>query len=878
MPAQYSLPLATSSALGGIQIGFATNAANRNYAVLLSGNKAYVNVPWTDTVYVHPTGGADTTIAAANGRVLSAITVNGLGHTTSVSYKTLAMTDMPSAMKYYHTVEMNTLGVLSFSGYNVTSQNFDFNRDVYWWEVMDKPASLAGYGIDKDDPVLRENYLTIEFFERLFQAYNGTARVNTNDATSTIDNIKAMFGFWTEQYLSALGLCEDGTTSSFDEQKMWQALGTSSSIKQISATYMANATRFNAVTASGNSITLSGVGVTETTLDLTHEHSWGEILDKPSTLVGYGISDTYIEGTTVYIGGAHIDVVPSGSVDLTGYAKESWVSQNYQPKGNYLTATDLSVYVPKSGATMNASAVLSRTGSSVSWYQGRLYPMIRTTSYTGYNAILSMKTTNGSWDLGVYSNNTAYLTYITDANYNAGTNAATYQLTFPKATGTLALTSQIPTTLPASDVYAWAKAATKPTYEWSEITGKPNVAIQQEHNNLTASGNEFTTAAGGQTGAYYWNYRTSGGTNGAITEYRFCNGNGSGTLADLVGAHVKASGSLYSTKNGNTVSIGSDNSSWCHIYNSADIPFIFNKGVYTMGSFMPYSTNNDLGSSSAYFRGAYVNYINVGSNRYYSDYGINMNNSDLIGCNSIRTQDLSDDYTEGLLFARTNGNWDSFRAADGNFYFHYNNGTNMMQMNTDGIYLYSGWLRTYNSTGWFNQTYGGGWYMQDSSWIRSYGGKYVYVDSYFQGAHVWAGSGSGVDSSYALHVNGVGYFTSGVYSAGYVTALSDARKKDVMGSVRLSVEDVAYAPAVKFMWKQNHAAGMQVGTIAQYWSDVLPEVVQNHDGELSMSYGVTALMASIATAKRVVDHERRISELERENELLKEQISQLKAV
>lgn len=45
----YTLPAATSGALGGIKIGFSTNATNRNYAVQLSSEKAYVNVPWTDT-------------------------------------------------------------------------------------------------------------------------------------------------------------------------------------------------------------------------------------------------------------------------------------------------------------------------------------------------------------------------------------------------------------------------------------------------------------------------------------------------------------------------------------------------------------------------------------------------------------------------------------------------------------------------------------------------------------------------------------------------------------------------------------------------------------------------------------------------------------
>lgn len=32
-----------------------------------------------------------------------------------------------------------------------------------------------------------------------------------------------------------------------------------------------------------------------------------------------------------------------------------------------------------------------------------------------------------------------------------------------------------PSSLPASDVYAWAKASSKPSYSWSEITSKPNI-------------------------------------------------------------------------------------------------------------------------------------------------------------------------------------------------------------------------------------------------------------------------------------------------------------------------------------------------------------------------------------------------------------------
>lgn len=96
----YSLPLAANGTRGGVQIGYSESnsgsSSGRNYAVKLSSEKMYVNVPWTDTVYTHPTGGANTTISAADGKVLSAITVNSLGHVTSVSSKNLAKADIPA--------------------------------------------------------------------------------------------------------------------------------------------------------------------------------------------------------------------------------------------------------------------------------------------------------------------------------------------------------------------------------------------------------------------------------------------------------------------------------------------------------------------------------------------------------------------------------------------------------------------------------------------------------------------------------------------------------------------------------------------------------------------------------------------------------------
>ena len=49
---KFDLQRAQSNVLGGIQVGYSENG--KNYPVELSGNDAYVNVPWTDTVYSLP--------------------------------------------------------------------------------------------------------------------------------------------------------------------------------------------------------------------------------------------------------------------------------------------------------------------------------------------------------------------------------------------------------------------------------------------------------------------------------------------------------------------------------------------------------------------------------------------------------------------------------------------------------------------------------------------------------------------------------------------------------------------------------------------------------------------------------------------------------
>jgi hypothetical protein len=118
------------------------------------------------------------------------------------------------------------------------------------------------------------------------------------------------------------------------------------------------------------------------------------------------------------------------------------------------------------------------------------------------------------------------------------------------------------------------------------------------------------------------------------------------------------------------------------------------------------------------------------------------------------------------------------------------------------------------------------------------------------------GANVGIDNTapaYKLDVNGVIYSNTGVYSAGYVTALSDARKKDVLGDVELSAEQIAEMPAVRFSWTDKTKPGIFIGTLAQPWQKLLPEAVHTMtDGVLSFDYQSAAMASVINLAREVV--------------------------
>ena len=117
-----SIPAATSSTYGGIQIGYTTS--DRNYAVQLSNGKAYVYVPWTDSLPTATSSvlggvkiGSNITVSSGTISLTSANVTSALGFTPA---KTSDIPKIPAALPNPYALTINGT---SYTGSSAVSIN-----------------------------------------------------------------------------------------------------------------------------------------------------------------------------------------------------------------------------------------------------------------------------------------------------------------------------------------------------------------------------------------------------------------------------------------------------------------------------------------------------------------------------------------------------------------------------------------------------------------------------------------------------------------------------------------------------------------------------------------------------------------------------------
>lgn len=234
----------------------------------------------------------------------------------------------------------------------------------------------------------------------------------------------------------------------------------------------------------------SWIGATKPT------YNFSEIQNKPTTLAGYGITDAYTKND---ISGLLADyVTKSGAQDITGI--KSFI--------NGLNIGDILVKKHSDGV-VELDGDLILTGSLTMFAQGShtastildALPIDETTLSKEGGVLSVIGGVGGGSVDGIILNGTTY-----------SPNEETKLITLPN----------YPTTLPASDVYSWAKQPNKPSYSFGELSSHPTTlggyGITDAYTKSDADSRyrQLNTSQfyGDEVSSYYWINRASDGGGG----------------------------------------------------------------------------------------------------------------------------------------------------------------------------------------------------------------------------------------------------------------------------------------------------------------------------------------------------------------------------
>lgn len=771
-----------------------------------------------------------------------------------------------------------------------------------------------------------QNYLSLSFFNALFQARTSQgAAVSPNAGdTTTIDNIKALFGFWTDQYISALGQGSDSGGGGQGDVT-WALLADDTDTRQIALSHLTTALTGYATTsqlsnyvnnqggrifsaADTNVLNLDNAEGREVGIKLMRngtEKGWFGYHDNGYMYIYNRARNNYLryndDGALTFEG---YTVIHSGNISsyavtsLAGYATTSWVGNNYLPlSGGTMTGN---IYFIGSGGAYNSNGIIFKyNNTELSRIGGDLYGSIGLYSTAGIylrpNVTLGTSSTNG---LVITSSSFTYNedNVLTAANSSVSLSDSTLSVKINGTTQSLTNTWRGIQDNLTSSTNTTESLSAKQGYLLANGSARDNTKLPLSGGTL--SGDLFLYTASGNSPYLY--FQRGGLTDATYTDYRLFVSDG-----DLIIQNDYAT-----TTFGNVLVISDD----------ADTMIFKNKQVLCVSDAASYSpayakvrsikiggTNYDFWSPASTTT---VDIDSVIGNYYWADVKISTTSS------TTTTPTFSSTYIYGgnnqigsdgngtNIWLRVGTKYVNFAATEGAFRRGTSSDSSTITLGTStypwaGLYSTSGNItgRFTVNGGCLNVTGEGDYaegirihpvYGISSLWFGASGttgydaGMWaITVNSNgmrFRGTTSTSGTspsdymnilyggnvGIGTTSpSYKLHVAG------DIYATGGVTSLSDIRKKDVISyKLPLSVEQIANAPTIKFLWKDKREEGEQVGTIAQYWQDVLPESIKDKSGELSMSYGVAALISAITTARKIVDHEKRLDE---QDALIREQ-------
>lgn len=373
---------------------------------------------------------------------------------------------------------------------------------------------------------------------------------------------------------------------------------------------------------------------------------------------------------------------------------------------------------------------------------------------------------------------------------------------------------------PASDVYAWAKAATKPTYTASEV-GLGNVTNQ---------------------GANYYTQVYNSADIGS---------SGSVTFTNLAAKGNSSVGMIYAATDNPRGAAG-----WCHCWSQAWSSGVTSSWVsqialgtdYSEGG-MWYRTTSGNIAGKAWTRvldsSNWSSYCAAASHTHSY---LPLAGGDMTGCVNWGGNKVAINWRTG----NTSYNSKVEYMTSGNEALVFAN-----QSAVTSFMFYTG-LNIADDSTWYNK---GNPALQ----IKQ---NCVYVNQLIN---------NGVTPGYNFYVNGTSYMSGNVTSGGAYYANSDIRYKNIQTYKNYSIQSLGNLPIFTYYWKDRDDQKIHVGSSAQAVETIIPELVTaDESGFKSLDYSILGAITGITACRELLSQKSEIEQLKAKIKELESKLDNLK--
>ena len=409
-----------------------------------------------------------------------------------------------------------------------------------------------------------------------------------------------------------------------------------------------------------------------------HTHSWQSITDK-------------------IVAGNEFNIVSAG------YSEN--LAINYLPINNRNSSANIGTYIMYNGNRGLASVYAKRfkvDGTGCVWMHARNYAPFYSSFNGGWEPILDIKTVSGDWAIGSYDSfgNHLVFAYESDSDYNNGANGTAQYWLSPGGEfkiNTLRLTGPTNANM--------GVGSTNPQIIFTENGAQQVALTYTDWDAYRVSKGLKVHSYDGSDDSNVWfevqgyNYSSGYVKNGSSDAYVLLGGGGHKPLSQFQlgsGSYLPYNGWWT---NGNGSDINSANGMIFAYASHPNAPFGSGWGIITT---VDYAYNSGYKAQIA---------VRCDSNALF----YRGRNGDRGSYNSWYTVLDSSNYTSYV----NNYYWANIKISTSS--------NTQTQPSVNTIYA-NNWFRSQGATGWYSESYGGGIYMTDTSWIRTYGSKPFYCD------------------------------------------------------------------------------------------------------------------------------------------------------